>query len=159
MLKKLFSITLLLFSFSVIGCPKPPSPPAPTPTPVDNDYEFEKGIFRLTNLQRKNNGLAELKENSKLTLAARKYAQLMRERQTLSHQVDGLTLSERVNAVDYRWRTIGENIARGYNSPERVMTGWMNSSGHRRNILNANYKEIGIGVAGTWQCQIFAAPR
>jgi uncharacterized protein YkwD len=45
----------------------------------------------------------------------------------------------------YQFRAGGENIAAGYTSPQLVLTAWMNSSGHRRNILNANYCEFGVG--------------
>ncbi|MBD2773011.1 hypothetical protein ICL16_13245 [Iningainema sp. BLCCT55] len=47
----------------------------------------------------------------------------------------------------YNFRQAGENVASGYSSAQDVMRGWMNSTGHRANILNPNYREIGIGYA------------
>ena len=57
------------------------------------------------------------------------------------------------------YKTAGENIARGYNTPESVVNGWMNSSGHRANILNATYTRIGVGYVkdGNYWTQMFVS--
>lgn len=60
----------------------------------------------------------------------------------------GVTMRNRIEAAGYaNWTTIGENIAFGYSTPAEVMVGWMNSPGHRANILNCAFKELGVGVA------------
>ena len=59
----------------------------------------------------------------------------------------GSNPGDRITAVGYNWRTYGENVAMGYSTAAAVMRGWMNSSGHRANILNCSFAEIGIGVA------------
>ena len=59
---------------------------------------------------------------------------------------DGRSCSTILDDTGVSWQTTGENIAYGYNSPQAVMEGWMNSSGHRANILNANFDSVGVGV-------------
>ena len=59
---------------------------------------------------------------------------------------DGRSCSTVLNDKNISWHTTGENIAYGYSTPEAVMTGWMNSPGHRANILNADFDSVGIGV-------------
>lgn len=136
--------------------------PTPTPTPpviTVPDDQFIKGVFALTNSERQSFGLPTLKWNNKLGIAAQKYAELMAARGTMSHEVDGQTLRMRVDDVGYSWSTIGENIASGYKTPESVMRGWMGSAGHRANILDDDFTEIGVGAKGRYQCQIFGKPK
>jgi uncharacterized protein YkwD len=109
--------------------------------------------------------------NDKLHQAASSHSADMIARDFFDHtNPDGQGLSERLAEVGYNWWTWGENIAAGYASPEAVMSGWMNSSGHRANILNCNFTEIGVGYAyaandpGTVQyhhywTQVLAKPR
>ena len=62
-----------------------------------------------------------------------------------------------IKAFGLSFRTAGENIARGYSTPQAVVNGWMNSSGHRANILNASYTQIGVGYVaqGNYWTQMF----
>ena len=62
-----------------------------------------------------------------------------------------------IKAFGLSYRTAGENIAKGYASPQAVVNGWMNSSGHRANILNVSYTQIGIGYVaqGNYWTQMF----
>ena len=62
-----------------------------------------------------------------------------------------------MKAFGLSFRTAGENIAKGYATPQAVVNGWMNSSGHRANILNANYTQIGVGYVaqGSYWTQMF----
>ena len=85
-----------------------------------------------------------------LTEAARCHSKQMIERDYFSHtSKDGTGAGERVKRF-YGWQTFGENIAwnsgQGEASVRRVMVQWMNSSGHRKNILSAKYREVGFGV-------------
>ena len=68
---------------------------------------------------------------------------------------------QRITAAGYNWSAYGENVAYGYSSPESVMQGWMTSPGHKANILNCSFKEIGVGLAqpGYYWTQDFAASR
>lgn len=74
---------------------------------------------------------------------------------------DGSDPGARITRAGYTWSTYGENVAYGYSTPEKVMEGWMNSQGHRENILNCSFKEIGIGLAqpGNYWTQDFGTAR
>ena len=74
----------------------------------------------------------------------------MAQLKTMAHELPAAplpTLSSRADYVGYALSSLGENIAFNYSDPGTVMTGWMNSPGHRANILNGDYTEIGVGVA------------
>lgn len=102
----------------------------------------------LVNAEREKAGCAPLTENAKLTKAAQDHSQDMADHQNMSHTgSDGSSMSDRLSRVGYAFRSAGENVAAGYTSPESVMDGWMNSAGHKANILNCGFKEIGIGLA------------
>ena len=79
---------------------------------------------------------------------------------------DGLSVSNRVDATGYEWSTVGENIAAGQSTVTQVVQGWLNSEGHCRNIMNANFTELGAERVdstsadfSTYWTQVFAAPR
>lgn len=80
-----------------------------------------------------------------------------------SHVINGLGPADRVSATGYTWHAVGENIAWGYMTPDAVMTGWMNSAGHKANILGSSYTELGVGYAldaagRPYWVQVFARP-
>jgi uncharacterized protein YkwD len=105
-------------------------------------------VLVLVNAEREKAGCAPLTENAKLTKAAQDHSQDMADHQNMSHTgSDGSSMSDRLSRVGYAFRSAGENVAAGYTSPESVMDGWMNSAGHKANILNCGFKEIGIGLA------------
>ncbi len=88
----------------------------------------------------------------------------MAARDYFSHtSPEGGSAGDRITAAGYRWSTWGENIARGQQTPESVMDAWMNSPGHRANILNCDFKDLGVGVhiasGGPWWTQNFGASR
>lgn len=71
----------------------------------------------------------------------------MAARDYFSHtSQDGSGPGDRITDAGYRWSTYGENIAKGQRTPAAVMDSWMNSPGHRANILNCSFKELGVGV-------------
>lgn len=113
----------------------------------------EYKTFQLHNQVRKNNGVSQLCVHPKLTKAARAHSRDMINRDYFSHTTKGTNRNagQRLTSAGYRWRTYGENI--GYNStPQAMHRAWMNSQGHRTNILNRNFKEVGIGaVRGNFQ--------
>jgi hypothetical protein len=109
---------------------------------------FANDVLNLVNKERQAAGLAPLTRAVELDRAAQKYAQYMADAGFFSHNgPDGSTPSARIKAEGYSGYTWGENIAMGQPTPEAVMQAWMNSSGHRANILHSSFKEIGIGVA------------
>jgi uncharacterized protein YkwD len=107
-----------------------------------------KQIVAAVNAERRKAGLALVKANADLDEAAQKHAEDMLARNFFAHESpSGTTVRERARAAGYRWRTIGENIAEGQLSVREVMDTWMRSPGHRRNILDKSFKELGVGLA------------
>lgn len=106
-------------------------------------------ILRLTNIERANNGgLPALVRDAHLEMVMQAHCRDMALRDYFSHPtLEGLSPFDRLDAIDPSfYSSAGENIAAGLQSPQQVVTGWMDSEGHRKNILNASYKSIGIGV-------------
>lgn len=102
----------------------------------------------MVNDERAIRGIPELAWNDLLFDAARGHSNDMATNNTLSHTgSDGSQPSDRISYVGYEFRAYGENIAYNYTDPDAVMTGWMKSPGHRQNILNENFCELGIGLA------------
>lgn len=100
-----------------------------------------KEVLELVNAERRAAGLGELVLNESLCASAQVRAEEISR--VWSHdRPDG---SSCFTAITISYRTAGENIAAGYTSSQAVMNGWMNSDGHRRNILNANFTQLGVG--------------
>jgi hypothetical protein len=124
---------------------------------------LEKEIISRTNDERELRGLAALTENEKLRKAALAHSHNMALQRTLSHELDGRNADERVKEAGYDYFAVGENVA--YNQPtaEDVVAEWMSSPGHRANILNKDFTEIGVGIAsddqgGAYYTQNFGRP-
>lgn len=101
--------------------------------------------------------------NELLCDTAQNHADWMAKNNKMVHEHGNSTPSRRVTESGYQWDEVGENIAYGYTSIDEVMKGWMNSKGHRDNILNKGYLEFGIGVAygkddTPYYCVVFAHP-
>jgi uncharacterized protein YkwD len=75
------------------------------------------------------------------------------------HYAPGTTFDARIRAEGYSYNSAGENIAWGYPSPEAVVSAWLASPGHCRNIMNGGYAEIGLGREGSFWTQVFGSPR
>jgi uncharacterized protein YkwD len=104
-------------------------------------------VLTIVNRERAANGCGSVVINSDLAEAARLHSQDQGEHTNMSHTgSDGSDFVERARRAGYT-NPIGENVAMGYATPTAVMDGWMNSSGHRANILNCNAKAMGVGVA------------
>lgn len=119
---------------------------------------FEAEVIRLVNKIRAENSLSPLTANWELSRVARYKSQDMRNNGYFSHTSPTYgTPFQMIKAFGLSYRTAGENIARGYISPQAVVNGWMNSSGHRANILNASYRQIGVGYVaqGNYWTQLF----
>lgn len=112
--------------------------------------DFEQRVVELVNDERNKQNLPPLKRNRDLDYAARYHARDMAEDNYFAHDSkDGSVIvcgwSTRVGKFYTNWNNLAENIAAGYATPADVMQGWMNSSGHRANILSSSNREIGVG--------------
>ena len=119
---------------------------------------YEKEVVRLVNEIRVQNGLKELTYDWELSRVARYKSEDMRDNKYFSHTspVYG-TPFQMIKNFGISYRSAGENIAKGYATPKAVVDGWMNSPGHRANILNASFTRIGVGYAseGRYWTQMF----
>ncbi len=120
-------------------------------------------VVELVNAERAKAGCGALSVDEKLMTAAQRHSQDQADHKNMSHTgSDGSDPGDRLGRVGYAWRTYGENVAWNQKTPAAVMDAWMNSDGHRANILNCGFTEIGVGVAssnGPYWTQVFAAPR
>lgn len=139
--------------------------------PLQTNQDFTSRVIDLTNQERSKAGLQALTFEHRLATAAEKHSQDMALQDYFSHQQpNGGTPGDRITATGYQWSSYAENIAAGMSTPEAVVAGWMNSPGHRGNILKPNLKEIGVGYyfladdTGKvnyhhYWTQVFATPR
>lgn len=105
------------------------------------------GLLDGTNQQRAANGLGSLSLNSTLSQAAQAKAADMAANDYWSHNSpSGATPWTFIGAAGYSYQTAGENLAYGFTSSSDTITGWMNSAGHRANILNTSFTEVGFGI-------------
>lgn len=115
-------------------------------------------ILDLTNIERRRVGYPALSLNSQLIAAAQAHSEKMARHNQLKHQLPGeLKLGDRISQAGYRWSAVAENIGWNYQTPEDAIEGWMKSPGHRKNLLNPKYKELGVGYSKTYWTQNFAA--
>lgn len=127
-----------------------------TPQPGD----IPQKILYLTNVERSRVGAPPLSLNSQLTVAAQTHNDLMVKYNQLSHQLPGeASLAGRVSQTGYRWGGVAENVARGQQTPEQVIASWMNSPGHRSNLLDPNYQHLGVGYGNYFWTQVFGKPQ
>lgn len=125
-----------------------PSPAASFSEDVDSGPSFEDQVMELANQARWNNGqLPPLKRNALLDAASETHSANMAARDFFAHcDVDTKQSPwDRMIDAGYDWNAAAENIAAGYSAPADVMNGWMNSAGHRANILSTGLRELGIG--------------
>jgi len=127
---------------------------APAPLQVKKDTVIESvltqaGIINWTNVQRKNNSIIELKENAQLNAAASAKVNDMFTNQYFAHlSPDGTGVIELIERFSYAYIGIGENLALGnYEDDQALVQAWMDSPGHRENILNSQFKEIGVAIS------------
>ena len=120
------------------------------------DYEYE--VIRLVNEIRVKNGLNALEADWELSRVARYKSQDMKDNNYFSHTspVYGSPF-EMIKNFGLSYKSAGENIAKGQTTPQAVVNAWMNSSGHRANILNKSYTKIGVGYvkSGNYWTQMF----
>ncbi|MFE3644580.1 CAP domain-containing protein [Streptomyces sp. NPDC059169] len=147
--------------------PSAPSTPTATATPSAPASAAPASgatakVVALVNSERAKVGCSPVTVNAKLTKAAQDHSQDMAAHKNMSHTgSDGSDPGDRITRAGYSWSTYGENVAYGYSTPESVMQGWMTSPGHKANILNCSFKEIGVGLAqpGSYWTQDFGTAR
>ncbi len=136
--------------------------PSPEGSPAALPEELRR-VIALTNQERQEAGLSPLRPNSNLMQAARSYAETMAEQDCFGHHCGPIPSPvERIERAGYTdWSRTGENIAVSPPTPEAVIEGWMNSPPHRENILDPDFREIGVGRASvngrTYWVQEFGA--
>lgn len=135
--------------------------PGQTITIPDKDSQvssYESEVVRLVNEHRVKNGLEKFTEDWELSRVARYKSQDMKDNKYFSHTspVYGSPF-EMMKNFGISYRSAGENIAKGQATPQTVVNAWMNSSGHRANILNSSYTTIGVGYVkdGNYWTQMF----
>ena len=143
-----------------------PAPPQSVTTPGANNNNnnnnsvtnYESEVARLVNEIRVQYGLNSLVLDAELSRVARYKSQDMRDKNYFDHTSPTYgTPFQMMKSFGISYRTAGENIAYGYATPQAVVDGWMNSPGHRANILNASYTKIGVGYIadGHYWTQMF----
>jgi uncharacterized protein YkwD len=147
-------VVLTALGASLLGC----GPSEAGPACGAGDASEVCQVFRLVNEERAAAGLPAYAWDPYLALAAQRHAEDMAAQDYFDHtSLDGRSFSDRTREAGYDGSPRGENIARGYRTPEAVMEGWMSSPGHRANILSAGSNEIGVGLRDFRWVQVFGA--
>lgn len=143
------------------AAPPPPTseaaPPPSTKAAARVASSTTEQVISLVNDERSQAGCKPLSEESHLTKAAQDYSDDMSARNFFAHtNPEGVTFDQRIKSAGYS-KPGAENIAKGQTSASQVMTAWMNSEGHRANILNCSLTKIGVGFtkAGNYWVQDF----
>lgn len=120
--------------------------------------QFEADVIRLCNQIRSQHGLSQFKTNWELSRVARYKSQDMHDKGYFDHNSPTYgSPFDMMKRFGISYRTAGENIAMGYSTAQQVVNGWMNSPGHRANILNGSFTQIGVGYVpnGNYWTQMF----
>jgi uncharacterized protein YkwD len=136
--------------------PTPTPNPTPTPAPANGLTVAEQRMVDLVNQDRAAAGLPALTVDMGLVYAAREKSQDMKDKNYFAHtSPTGVTPWDLMKKYGVSFKSAGENIAKGYTSADAAEKGFMNSGGHKANILG-NYTHIGIGIVGNYYTQEFA---
>ena len=149
---------LVIAMFFASFAPAQTKPTAKAPPPKKDEFKisaWEQEVIDLTNEERKKEKLNPLKPAPLLFASARKHSANMAKQDKLEHVLDDKTPKDRIVAEGYKYARISENIAKGQKSPKQVLESWMNSEGHRKNILTPELTEIGVGIEKNANGQIF----
>jgi uncharacterized YkwD family protein len=120
--------------------------------------ETESRVIELTNAERRKNGLPNLQADTSLSNVAREKTNDMQKNNYFSHTSPTYgSPFDMMRDFGIKYKTAGENIAQGQQTPEQVVNAWMNSEGHRKNILSKDYTHIGVGhnSNGNYWSQMF----
>ncbi|MDT8716377.1 hypothetical protein IAI10_06880 [Clostridium sp. 19966] len=151
-MKKIFFITLTLLMISVFTVSASTVPYKAINTNFvqvnSSIIAQENEVIRLVNVQRSRRGLPALSKNNSLCTVARYKSQDMINKHYFSHMSPTYgSPFKMMETFGIKFSAAGENIAMGQRTPAEVMNSWMNSSGHRANILSPAYTQIGVGLA------------
>ena len=153
------SIIFLLFCVSLSGCDKNDSD--------ENVSEKvnQKKLLELVNNYRKSGcncggqymtPTEPVVWNDLLESAAQKHSDDMNKNNFFSHtSSNGKNAGERISEAGYKWKTYGENIAKGRKTEDAVISGWMSSPDHCKNIMNPAFRDMGVAASGNYWTQIF----
>jgi uncharacterized protein YkwD len=149
------------------GPSTPTEPTAPGLITVSPESPVDQAIVDLTNQERMRQGLATLRTEARLSRAAQLQAEQLVRAGRLDHVLPDAEYprpEDRLAAAGYPWQAYGENLAFGYRDARTAIDGWMNSPGHRANIVGTAFTEIGAGHATdangrTYYAQVFGKPR
>ena len=169
MTRKSTPILLILLTLAAGACSEssPGTDTSAPSSPSTVNSEVALAIANLTNVERNRAGLAALAVNARLNMAAQLQADQLASMQILEHEVPNgpyPTPPDRLAAAGYQWQAYGENLASGYRTAAEAMNGWINSPGHRANIVNGSFTEIGTAYATDaagrpYYVQVFGRPR
>jgi uncharacterized YkwD family protein len=136
--------------------PKQTTPAPKQPTQTQNApttgavSQYVQQVIDLTNAQRSKNGLPALKADTQLSGVAQKKSLDMQQKNYFSHTSPTYgSPFDMMRDFGVTYKSAGENIAQGQRTPQEVVTAWMNSEGHRKNILSSNFTNIGVGYEAT----------
>jgi uncharacterized YkwD family protein len=135
---------------------------SPDTAQVSANLSYEQKVVQLVNVERQKAGLQPLTLDSEISNVARTKSKDMADNNYFAHQSPTYgSAGDMLTKFGIRWSAWGENIASGQRTPESVVTAWMNSEGHRANIMSPNFSRIGVGYAtnssGTpYWTQVFA---
>ena len=162
--RQLLSIATVM---CVIGfCSLPAHSMGPSKTHPASASAVATEVVDRTNVERTRHGRTALRPSPQLMRAAQIHAEQMARAGQLAHVLPGAAYprtDDRLAAADYRWQMYGENVALGQSNAAEVLKGWMHSPGHRTNILNRDFTEMGAGYAidragRPYYVQVFAKP-
>ncbi len=125
-------------------------PPTGTGTGTIDIDAYEQGVFSIVNTERALQGAAPLEWDNAVAAVARAHSECQRDHDGFYHVCPyghGVNPGDRLTAAGIAYLSLGENIARGQDLPAAVMNAWMDSAGHRANILNPEFTHIGVGLA------------
>ncbi|WP_458124714.1 CAP domain-containing protein [Paenibacillus sp. Z3-2] len=126
----------------------------------EQTHAMELQVFDLANVFRQKNGISLLQWDDHIASTARKHSQDMSDREYFNHSnPEGQSPFDRMKADGIVYSRAAENIAYGYIDAMDVHNGWLNSSGHRKNMLNGNLQRLGVGIFGTYYTQNFYTPK
>jgi uncharacterized protein YkwD len=159
-----FSLTIFVCIFGVC-CPPAPSA-AQSRSQSAASSRVAADVVTLTNMERTHNRRAALRANARLMRAAQLQADQMAQASHMAHVLPDARYprtEDRIAAANYRWRMLGENVAFGQANAAKVLDSWMHSRGHRTNILNSTFTEMGAGYAvdqsgHPYYVQVFGRP-
>lgn len=163
---RLFVTSVVLVGLACAGPTAPDSFAGATAAPPAAAALQINSVLELTNLERRRAGIPEVHESTQLSTAAQLQTEQMGSTSVMDHILPNApypTPPDRLAAVNYNWEAYGENVAVGQKSGAEVVAAWMKSSGHRANILNPTYTELGVGYTidesgRPYYAQVFAKP-